>query len=146
MEDRGRRRWRGALAVSVTVGALVAGVLFLSLRPGPDLEALRADPMATWTPPAGHLTRSHERESGTTLGKPGYAGITRIFRTADPQAAVTAAQAQAHRHGWRTRWQREGYFSAVRHVPGWRLELSVGRASVTGVPGNLYVSLAAYPA
>jgi hypothetical protein len=140
-----RRRWP-VLAVVVVPAAVLAVVLLVAGRPGPDLAHLRADPLARWVPPDAELIRTHERESGTSLGKPVYAGITRVFRAEDAGAAMAAAEDTAERRGWAVEYRHAGSFTAYRHVPDWRLELSVVQARVNGVPGNLFVYLRAYPA
>jgi hypothetical protein len=140
-----RRRWP-VLAAVLTLAGAVAAVAFVAGRPGPDLEHLRADPLARWVPPHAALTGGHELESGTSLGMPLYAGITRVFRVQDVQAALAAAEDTAEQHGWAVEYKHTDSFTAYRYVPDWRLKLSVVHARVDGVPGNFFVYLAAYPA
>lgn len=140
-----RRRWP-ALAAVLALAAVVAAVALVVARPGPDLEHLRADPLARWVPPDAALTSSHERESGTSLGMPVYAGITRVLRARHARAALAAAGDTAGQHGWAVEYRHTDSFTAYRQVPGWRLQLSVVHAHVDRVPGNLFVYLTAYPA
>ena len=140
-----RRRWPVLAAVLVLAG-VAAALAFVIGRPGPDLELLREDPLARWVPPGTALTRSHDRESGTSLGMPVYAGITRVFRAHDARAALEAAEDTAGAHGWAVEYRHTDSFTAYRQVPGWRLKLSVVHARVDGVSGNLFVYLSAYPA
>ena len=125
---------------------VVALVLHAAGRPGPDLQALRADPMARWVPDGGTLTRRHESRSGTTLGKPEYARVTRVFRTPDPESALQEAAVLAGGSGWQVDPDRARSVRATRQIPSYRLQLTVVPATVKGVPGNLIVYLAAYPA
>ena len=141
--------WRSrgpVLAVVVVLAGVVAAVALVVGRPGADLEHLRADPLARWVPEDAELTRSHERESGTSLGMPVYAGITRVFRTDDARTALAAAQDTAEQHGWAVEYRHADSFTAYRQVPGWRLTLSAVHARVDSVPGNLFVYLRAHPA
>lgn len=140
-----RRRWPVRAAVLVLSG-VVAAVAWVVGRPGPDLEHLHADPLAHWVPPDAALTSTHERESGTSLGMPVYAGITRVFRARDARAALATAEATAEQHGWAVEYRHTDSFTANRQVQDWRLKLSVVHARVDRVPGNLFVYLTAYPA
>ena len=140
------RRVRTGAVVLLAVVGVVGLVVFAATRPGPDLAALRADAVARWVPAGGTLTRTHETRSGTTLGKPVYAGVTRVFSAPDPDAALEAAEALADSTGWQVDTRRPDSVGASREIPDYRLELTVVRATVDGVPGNLFLYLAAYPA
>jgi hypothetical protein len=140
------QRARTGVVVMVALAGLVGLIVFVATRPGPDLAALRADPVARWVPAGGTLTRTHESRSGTTLGMPVYARVTRVFSTPDPDAALEAAAALADSTGWQVDPDRARSVRATRHIPSYRLQLTVVPATVDGVPGNLFLYLAAYPA
>lgn len=151
---RGRATLRDAGAVRRTLLVLLAltlvagGGWWWSQRPGPDLEALREDPLASWVPAGATLERGHEARSGTTLGKPRYARVTRVFTLEDrePDAVLDEARAVASNAGWRIDRRSDDALTATRDEPDWRLELTVVTGTYEGVPGDLFVYLTAYPA
>jgi hypothetical protein len=109
-----RRRRRQAL-VAAGLAALVA-IVVLTLRPNPELEALKADPLARWQPPAAGgtlepLVRAQEQGSPSVefigvlpgLGDREPALYERTFHV--PQEAglepFEAARRAAEDAGWR---------------------------------------------
>lgn len=139
-----RRSLLGLLALGLVVG----GGWWWSQRPGPDLVLLREDPLASWVPQGARVERSRESDSGTTLGMPHYARITRIFSLGDqdPDTVLDEARVVARDAGWTIDARRDDALNATRHEPDWRLELTVVSTTVEGVPGDLFVYLTAYPA
>lgn len=132
----------------LAVGLVAGGGFWWSQRPGPDLVLLREDPLAGWDPDGATLDRSHESGSGTTLGKPHYARVTRVFTLEDrePDAVLDDAQVVARNAGWMIDRRSDDALTATRYVPDWRLDLTVVTGSFEGVRGDLFVYLTAYPA
>ena len=139
---------RRALALLIAVGLVAAGGWWVSQRPGPDLLLLREDPLAGWVPDGATVERVRESDSGTTLGKPAYARITRIFTLGaeEPGAALDEARLVARGAGWSIDRRSDHALTATRHERDWRLDLIVVADTVEGVPGDLFVYLTAYPA
>lgn len=82
-----------------------AAVLAGCGAPGNDrtLEVLRADPMATLTPPGLIESSRSERGFRRSLGKPSYAQLRRKFTIADdlrPEEVLAEAVAAAIAAGW----------------------------------------------
>ena len=93
--------------ILVAVAALAVLVIALSRggdEPSARLEALEADPMATYAPPGGTLVDTDSQSEGTVLGEPVSASYTRIFEL----GAAAVAQALEHAReaavaaGWTT--------------------------------------------
>ena len=139
---------RRTLAVMVAVVLVVGGGWWLAKRPDPDLALLRDDPLAGWVPDGARLERSRESESGTTLGMPDYARVTRVFTLGaeGPGAALDEARTVAEDAGWTIATRRDDALTATRDEPDWRLDLIVVADTVRGVRGDFFVYLTAYPA
>jgi hypothetical protein len=146
--DREAGAVRRTLALVISVGLVVGGGWWLAQRPGPDLALLRDDPLAGWVPDGATLERSRESESGTTLGKPRYARVTRIFTlgAGGQGSALDEAQAAARDAGWTVERRSDDALTATRDEPDWRLDLIVVADTVRGVRGDFFVYLTAYPA
>ena len=126
---------------------MAGGGWWVTQRPGPDLVLLQEDPLAGWVPEGARLERQRESDSGTTLGKPDYARVTRIFTLgAGPGAALDEAELVAGDAGWSIDTRSADALTATRHAPDWRLDLIVVADTVEGVRGDLFVYLTAYPA
>jgi hypothetical protein len=91
------RRSVAALLTLVTV-VLVTGCG----GDGPELAALRGDPMADYAPPGATLERRAEERAGSPLGKPRPATVRLVWITAggDPAGHVADAEAAAAAAGW----------------------------------------------
>ena len=139
---------RRTLIVLLTLGLLAAGGWWWSQRPGPDLETLREDAFASWVPAGATLEREHQTRSGSTLGKPRYAHVTRVLDlgTRDAAKVLDEVVTMARAGGWTPGTRRDRAVGATRQVPGYRLELVAVVADVTGLEGDLVVTLTAYPA
>lgn len=139
---------RRALALLVALGLVAGGGWWCSQRPGPDLVLLREDPLAGWVPDGATLEKSSESDSGSTLGKPHYARVTRVLSldARPPARVLDEAQAVAADAGWTIDRRSDDAVTATRHEPDWRLDLTVVHATVPGVRGDLFVYLTAYPA
>ena len=139
---------RRTLALLLAVGLVAGGGWWWSQRPGPDLVLLREDPLAGWVPRGATLEGGHEKRSGTTLGKPQYARVTRVFVLEDRAPAVVLDEAQtvARAAGWTIDRRSDDALTATRYEADWRLTLTVVTGTFEGVPGDLFVYLAAYPA
>jgi hypothetical protein len=92
-----------AVAVAaVAVAAAAAGCLHDGDEPSAKLQALEADPMATYEPPDAELVDTESQSEGeTTLGKPQGARYTRLFALqGDGEQAFDDAVAAARSAGW----------------------------------------------
>jgi hypothetical protein len=89
---------RPVAALLILVTALVTGCG----GDGPELAALRGDPMADYAPPGATLERRAEERAGSPLGKPRPAAVRLVWITAggDPAAHVADAEAAATAAGW----------------------------------------------
>ncbi len=91
---------------TIIAAAALLGVLVIALsrgsEPSQQLQALRADTMATYVPPNGTLADTDSQNEGSALGKPVFARVGRLFElpagTAD--AAFRAASDAAIASGW----------------------------------------------
>ncbi len=91
---------------TIIAAAALLGVLVIALsrgsEPSQQLQALRADTMATYVPPNGTLADTDSQNEGSALGKPVFARVGRLFElpagTAD--AAFKAASDAAIASGW----------------------------------------------
>ncbi|WP_457111533.1 hypothetical protein [Marmoricola sp. URHA0025 HA25] len=101
--------------------------------------------MATFTVRGTHLEKESKEKSGTTLGKPVHASITRRFSLGEvaPEEAVAAAGAFARDHGWTPESSRPDSFGATKRIDGIRAELLVTFGSLGGGPA-LTVYLTAF--
>jgi hypothetical protein len=117
---------RGVLAWAVLLVAIVPGVLVpLGCRgatedtePGPELQSLRAEPLARLKLPGGELVLDTELEDDVALGKPISAQVLRVFsydHLLPARAGRTAAIEAARESGWElgpARGPREALFGA----------------------------------
>ncbi len=95
---RRKRGWFWAAGICLGVVGIIA---FALTRPDPDLQALQADPMATASVEGATEVRRFENESGTTLGKPQYASIMRVFEVdVSPEVALARSRDAAGEAGW----------------------------------------------
>ena len=87
----------GVAALAVLVIALSRGG-----APGVELQQLQDDPMAVYAPPGGTLIDSASRNSGTSLGRPVEAQVTRLFQlqAGAGRRALADARAEAEESGW----------------------------------------------
>ena len=87
-------------------GATVALVVVLSgcggSTPSAKLLELKNDPVGRYEPPGAKLIDSHERNEGSTLGKPVYPEYSRLFELppGDRQRQIQAAADAAKTAGW----------------------------------------------
>ena len=111
----------------------------------PSLRSLERDPMATFAVRGTHLDHESKDKSGTTLGMPVHAKITRRFSigAVAPDDAVAAAATYAKAHGWTTRYSRPSSFSAEKRMDAVRAELLVASGPVGGTD-SLYIYLTAF--
>jgi hypothetical protein len=88
------RAWTLAAAVALLAAACGGG--------SPKLDALEADPLATYRPVgATEVERNADAESdGGQLGKPSEARAERLYTVDDPQAAFADAVRAAQASGW----------------------------------------------
>lgn len=143
-------------ALLATVGAIVGALLLLGCGTDAQLEALHADPMATWSAPGMSEVGGHETEPGTALGKPRYARVLRILSVPDGDTAVDAvavARRAAVESGWSVDGEHRGWFGAEKSFTiggqDFRGDLSVGPQAVGAARARareIYVSLTLYPA
>ena len=117
--------------ILAAVGALAFLVIVLS-RGGEEssaqLQALEADPMATYVPPGGTLVDTDTQNEGTSLGKPVSAQYTRMFELS--AAAAGGALEHARRAAAAAKWTPtekpgERGFVAEKRAASGRLELAV---------------------
>jgi len=99
---------RKALVGVVVVAAVAVGAAAAARsgsEPGPGLRALRAEPVASLTPPAARLESASELDGGSAMGKPVNAQLSRRFSVpaSDAQASLRASADAARRAGWRVR-------------------------------------------
>jgi hypothetical protein len=136
--------------------AVLASVLVLSGCAGDaQVEALSADPMATWSRSGVREGRVHVTEPGTSLGKPRYARVMRILEVrdgTDVDVVLAELRSVATGSGWTMTFRSDHAFGAEKgvtiHGEDFRVELTSGRQTIGGPPGvvEAYVSLTAYPA
>ena len=119
-----------------------------------ELDALKADPMASYEPPGGELLDTRSQGASSALGKPILARYQRRFRMprGDPQAQLDAVLRAASEAGWDvsddpvSRFRGSLTQLATRQLPtgGARLSVSVYTNGSPGgsIPGRgLVVSL-----
>jgi hypothetical protein len=103
---RPRRLWLATLAILAALTILTAAASCGGRDQGsrdPDLEALRAQDIATAEIAGTEQGATEEQESGTSLGKPRYARLGRklpLQSNADPQTVLMAALTRARDDGW----------------------------------------------
>jgi hypothetical protein len=99
------------------------------------LQDLESDPMGSATFPGTSLAYEAKTESGTSLGKPVHAKITRRFSLdeATAQGAVADAAEQATTAGWtQVRWRGKTSFSTTKLIGNTAAELLVTVALFEG--------------
>jgi len=84
---------------------IVAALILLAVSgcgSSPELDALKADPMASYEPPGAELLDTRSQGPGSALGKPILARYQRRFRMprSDPRAQLDAALRAATDAGW----------------------------------------------
>lgn len=112
----------------------------------PSLRSLEKDPTATYILPGTHLESEFKDKSGTVLGKPRHAKITRVFSlgTVAPDDAVPAVAAYARSHGWTIDYSRPESFTATKRIDAIRAELLATVSSLGEPETKLYVYLTAF--
>jgi hypothetical protein len=97
---RAGRPWTVAAAAAAAVLAVVAVLTVVTGagadllgRESPELQAVRADPMASWLPDGVRLEQELESdaEAGGPLGKPVQAGLTRVLVAEDREPAAASS-------------------------------------------------------
>ena len=138
--------------ILAAVGALAFLVLVLS-RGGEEssaqLQALEADPMATYVPPGGTLVDTDTQNEGTSLGKPVSAQYTRMFELSAAAAAGALeharraaasggvdADGEARRARLRGREAGGVGQAGARHRPVPRRAPAARRREAAGAPGQ----------
>ena len=99
------RRWVAAGAAVLAAGVVLAlAVSRGEPSPGPELRALREDPLASYVPPDSRLVRTDagEEKSGGMFTKPSEATFQRLFALAPDAgpAALRDAIDAARAAGW----------------------------------------------
>ena len=99
---------RTKILAAVAVLAVLVILLSRGGEPSEDVNALEADPIASYVPPGGRLVEEDTQEAGTVLGRRVAASYTRLFALGGSGAAgaLADAEAAAKRAGWTTK--REG--------------------------------------
>ena len=108
-------------AAAAALGVLVI-VLARSEEPSAQLRALEADRMATYVPPGGTLVDADSQNEGFSLGKPGSARLTRLFKLSAGSSAPALADARSTATA--AGWKLADELGAKRVASG-RLELVV---------------------
>jgi hypothetical protein len=137
---------KAILVAAAAVLAVAATIAFLARdEPSAQLQALRADPMAEYTPAGGALVDTDEQNEGTTFGKPIAARYTRMFElpAGDAERELADAVAAAVAAGWTIEGEPErslGDLVALgdRELPTGRAELALTLfTGVRPVPGGI---------
>ncbi len=119
---------------AILVAAAALGVLVLALargeEPSAQLQALKADPMATYAPPGGTLVQTRSQNEGSSLGKPVSARYTRMFQigAGTGERALERAAKAAADAGWAVGPRSTAFPDVVgadRSVPSGRIQLHV---------------------
>jgi uncharacterized protein YceK len=92
-------------AMTLLTVTLVVGLLSGCSASIPELDLLRADPMATATPAGLNSQSVSENAGGTTLGIDTPSYVLRRLHLADPAAALVELDNVAQDAGWATRVQ-----------------------------------------
>jgi hypothetical protein len=144
---RPRRLWLATLAAATILAAASCGGRDQRSR-DPDLEVLRAQDIATAEIAGTEQGASEEQASGTSLGKPRYARLSRrlpIQSSVDPQTVLTAAVERTRNDGWTVKGEPppSSDFAWVlgKTVDQQHLQVSISIQSVDGRQ-TLIVSLA----
>ena len=116
----------------ILAGVAALAVLVLALSGGDEpsarVQALEADPMATYVPPGGELVDTDTQNEGVSLGKPVRARYTRMFALPPGSSAraLADARAAAEAAGWIQVGRTDAQvFAADKRVPSGRIELGV---------------------
>ena len=143
---------RTKILAAAAVLAVVALVLSRGSTPSEQLQALKADPLASYAPPGGTLVDTDAQNEGTALGKPVSARYSRMFKIAagTEARALERARVAAAAAGWELQPPSKAFpdvFVADKRMPSGRVELGVtvfrdARVLPEGVtPPALLVSL-----
>ncbi|MBW3576671.1 MAG: hypothetical protein KY462_02820 [Actinobacteria bacterium] len=117
-------RWLLAVAV---LGLALVGAACGEPADAPELDALRADPMASYQGQDLTLVDRSLSAGGRTLGKPVRASVVQryaIADSADPEAVRAAAIAAAEAAGW-TFFAEGPIASANKRIAGSQATLSI---------------------
>jgi hypothetical protein len=127
------------------LGLLIALLATSGCGSDPSLRSLEKDPTASFVVPGTHLEHESKHKSGTTLGMPVHASITRRFSLGEvaPEDAVARAAQFAMAHGWAQEFSPDGSFSATKRIDAIRAELLV-TAPTYDRTDVLYLYLNAY--
>jgi hypothetical protein len=118
---------RTKILAAVAALAVLVMVLGRGEEPSARLQALEADPMATYVPSGGTLVDTDSQNEGSSLGKPVSARYTRMFQLS-PGAAARAlehAREAAEASGWVQVGRNERVYAADKRVPSGRIDLAV---------------------
>jgi len=136
-----------AIVVAAAAVLAVAATIAILARddPSPQLQALRADPMADYTPAGGELVDTDEQNEGTTFGKPVAARYSRMFEVpaGESERVLEDAVEAAEAGGWTIESSREASLGDLvalgsREVPTGKAQLAL--TLFTGarpVPGDI---------
>ena len=91
---------RTKILVAVAALAVLVLVLARGEEPSEQAQALRGDPMASYTPPGGTLIQTESQNEGTSLGKPVFARYSRLFEVRSPARQLEQARTAATAAGW----------------------------------------------
>ena len=128
---------RQAIVIAVAAALVAAATTFAGCGGGDEdsaqLDALRADPMASYVPPGGELVDTEEqREGETTLGKPQQAKLSRLFAlSGDGEDALDDALAAAEDAGWNLDGEPQQSVGGVVGLGSRTLETGQARIAVT---------------
>jgi hypothetical protein len=119
---------RTKILAAVAALAVLVIVLGRGGESSARLQALEADPMATYVPPGGSLVDTDSQNEGTSLGKPVSARYTRMFQLSAGKAAraLEHAREAATAAGWVQVGRTDArVYAADKRVPSGRTELAV---------------------
>ena len=96
------RRWRRAARGAGTAAVIVLLSGCGGSTPSAKLLELKNDPVGRYEPPGAKLIDSHERNEGSTLGKPVYPEYSRLFELppGDRRRQIQDAADAAATAGW----------------------------------------------
>lgn len=114
------------IVACVAVVGIAAFALQGAESESPTLQALREDPMATWTPSSVRGEDVSQTDRGTSLGKQRRASILRVLHIDHEQTDLLQTIAKkAKETGWHTKELDNGEFTGYKQLPNTAARLGI---------------------